>query len=1402
MLGFRRVPRRLVFVLVVLFTLAAFTLGVVVIRKSQIREELMAYGPEGIRAFEEGNHRKALKLLGQYLRENDDDVEAIYAYARARLQVADDRGKHDKQAIAAFRHLLQIAPEHEAGRRELMGVYWRLSYVTEALDMAEELLQRNAGDVEALSTKATALARLGRYDEALPAALMAAQVDVTDLEGHLLVLEIKRRSNATSEELVNYVKGLQAQYPKEMRFSLLLAVAYYVVGERESALHWFKNVATADVVEYEFNRILVDHLDLLGEHTIATDRLKQVANESSDIRLKRAYAARLWQSGKPDQLIQYLSAVAREGVGADTQLLVFKALGLNAQGDRSAAQKVVAELAARPGDTIAVAWVPLFESVIFAGTPDAPRVVRLTEGALQRVPNEPHILLLKGMAHLALDETQRALDCWRESAAAAPAWPLPRVRLARSFAAQGRGIEGMQAAREAIMRSPGSVEAAIALALAADSLGQDRINPGPLLRLVEQIQQYVPSEPQTLPMYVRLLARFEQADKAREKLTAVLVPDDLPPTRTLLRLAEVSKSEGLALESVILARLKDVHGTSPEYAYYLARAGDGSVRDQVAALGLFDREWAQSSDGRSASNWRLARAQLLSDLGHTDAGPAWVALADDFPENTTIQRRALRIPAVQSEREFISRVIGRMRKLGGEDAVEWRLAQARWLLSRDEEEATAKEAASLLNEAVESSFSQADARRLLAVCMIRLDNLPGAVEQLQTAHQLSPQRTDIALQLAAALQSVGDFAASREQIDRLLDRRILSRRERRQVAQLLAAQGATDLAIHALQIDAADETTGPDSVALEREPDILLARLYWLRNQPEKARPIFEAMLAKEGDPNPLVLQLTANFFASIGDKDSASKTLDRLQAINLAAGIRELLYADHHSRFGDPDKATELFRAATRAAPTNANAWRQYAAHLVRQQRLSDASTVISAARSNLPDDVGIAFLARQVPLIERSVQLDRLHPMVSDLITDMKHQQVAARTLTIVVESEERQKTLGSLMRELGGLADRYPSYVTLQNLVASTSLALGQNDAAARVATRAMEAFPTAVRPAALATAALSGAERWQETITVAREWQSRSGQRASRAAVLETQAHLASGDAQSALKAIHPFVEAALKKPAEQGSKEVLAAYANAQLADGMTEELLEWLAPLGKNDIQWRFVWRRLAVREAKDTRVASLLLNQLAAFVPSDNPNESLAMAEAWAHLAARPDGSEYRDRALREVEALVKRPDRTAEVLLIHGSLAEAKGDLAMAEASYRQSIQLSAKNAPALNNLAMVLMAANKNSQEALRLAQGAVEIDSSQPAYLDTLASAQVANGKAAEAVETMRRAVKIQPQSVLWRLNLISALIEDSRKAEAQALFNALQSELDRGTIVTLSRSERVRLGQIRDRIEKK
>ena len=140
-------------------------------------------------------------------------------------------------------------------------------------------------------------------------------------------------------------------------------------------------------------------------------------------------------------------------------------------------------------------------------------------------------------------------------------------------------------------------------------------------------------------------------------------------------------------------------------------------------------------------------------------------------------------------------------------------------------------------------------------------------------------------------------------------------------------------------------------------------------------------------------------------------------------------------------------------------------------------------------------------------------------------------------------------------------------------------------------------------------------------------------------------------------------------------------------------------------------------------------------------------------------------------------------------GDLAIARKDYASAEKYYGSVAKLQPNNAAALNNLAWVTGQLNKPG--ALAIAESALKLAPTQPAFMDTLAGLLADKNEYDKALEWQNKAIAAQPQNNLFKFNLAKIHIKGGKKELARTELEALAKLGDKfqgqADVVTLLKS---------------
>lgn len=1331
---------------------------------------------QGMAAAESGNYAEALEKLGKYWQSErkDPDAEAVYQLGLARLNVEMPNNKHIGAALALFENVLEIDPDHEQAIRQVLEIRKLANMNVETVEMAERLLAIKPDDPEALSAKTIALVRQRKLDEAMVVGLKAAEISPQDLQSQTTVLAIMMRLEKPADEIVDYATKLREKYPDNPRFQILQGYAYALTNDRPKAVEWIKKAAALDPPDAEFVRLISDQLSGIGQFADSMKYLDEHVKQFDDEELRRVYCRRLWEATRYEELTTELKDIDPADAKSPSDLLALKAMALIREKKQDEADVIIEALSKRTGDNTAHAWVPVLRDV-FANKPqDIQEVIKICRDSIATLPGDPYLRMFLGESYAQLGENELALEQWEHVTQLAPTWAVPYIRIATIYTATKRTRPALQAAQQGLLRAPNNVGAVVSVANAWSALiesGQGDAGAEQFMTLLEEIQKASPGEPNTLPLYVNMLARTGKKDQARTTLEAALSNDKVKlPESVLLRLAKISADHNLGLADKIYAHAEQAEGLNANLAYSRAmQIADTQGRD--AAMKYIQPLVEKNGVGNLA--WQLAWAQFLDRVSDARAAETWVALGDKYPDNLRIQRMVLDARSVQDDRDFMDRTIDRVKALSGTEGLTWQLARAKWLLSGDGGARDATKAVQILNDVIRNSPDLLDPHLLLAAALQKLDNTSGAIDQLNTAASMQPGNQNIQLELARLRAAQGDVVQARQIIDQILLDKDLTGTQKTQTAALLARVGDAKRAIEIL------ESRG--------EPSTLLAELYIRQSRLADAEKQYQLMMQQ---PNPQVIQSYSNLLGATGRADEGLNVLAQLKTMNLKPGVLEMLQGEYYRRYYSQDKALESFQAAAKAMPDNPLPWRTLIDIHLQAGEFDEAMKINDQAKAAIPGDKVFSLIDGQRELLKIATQTERLKPLARAVVLDEDNRDAAIIVLRTIKEASEQAQPMVKAVLSLGKLADKHPRFQALQLLLVDTYSIIGRYEDAIGLSTRLMEAFPNDSEPAERAARLLGRVGRWNEVVAVARQWRQRTLNQPLEADMMIAQAMLQLGNPQTALDQISRYEQIAMENPTRLPG--VVAIQAEGLIAMRQVDKAANILKPLIPTHPRWRALWMQLAMRNIKDPNVSAEWLERAEKVIPDDSIQERVSLANFWFALGQSTSNSDYRNRGVELLKTMAYADKPSADAIVAYAIVVYQLGDLNQAEKEYRRALAVNSEHITAKNNLAILVTDRGGDLDEALKLAQEVVKANPKIATFHDTLAHVHLARKEFDKAVESLQQAVKLQPESIEWKVSLTEAL---AGKGDVDAAKQVL------GEIDTLAPDAAQMPAELRKRLDK-
>ncbi len=799
-----------------------------------------------------------------------------------------------------------------------------------------------------------------------------------------------------------------------------------------------------------------------------------------------------------------------------------------------------------------------------------------------------------------------------------------------------------------------------------------------------------------------------------------------------MTLVELSRTAKLGMEDALYAAIDQKYGATPRVAYARAMAllNNGGASD---GLQLLQDDRNKNKNPGDNAFWDRAICQFREASHDSGAAAAWQKLGDAYPNDIGVQTAILTTAeSAWSNRAFIKTTIERLKALTGDQAIAWKTAEARWLLSGSNSDHDSSDAVVLLSAITASNPEEYLPHVLLATAYSRLKNFPSALEEWHKAADMAPHSAQAQFNLLQALQNAGRNDEAKVQFDRLARVGNLSPDMALVAATMIAADGDLQRAEGML-------TTYP-TASNQVSHDGTLAKVYRLENRPTEAAAIyFNLIHAKQLDVN--TIREAADFFGAARQLPEAHKFLDRLTEIQLPPGQRELILASFEEDRGSVDAAGKLYDEAIKASGNDLVYCTRQIEFLMRQRNWSMAQTNLAAAIARWPADQTLPRLETAVAAFAHYPNADELGSLIEAISRDP---QSAAAGETIPAAT-----TSASPYTQIQALLEKYPNFQPLYELATRRLMKEGRPADAAAMASKAMGRFPQSI-DAARATAEVSAAAgNWNDAIVAARQWRLRVGQDTLAPDIFIAKADLIVDQPQDAIDRLTPYLANA--KAHADDNQVLLTTYAEALIRAGRESDASALLQPLAKDSAKWRLACLQIAPDAYTDGVMSGRWIEQIRPMLDSKSIDEQAGLAQALLACADRENFPPDYALAAQALQPFLQSGQMTAAHWMTYASAVTGTGDIASAEHAYREALKVDSNNGIAMNNLADLLR--QRGDAASLKEAEGLIsQAIASHPgdpylvSFYDTQAQILLKQGRSNDAIAAFQKGYGVDPRDL--------------------------------------------------------
>lgn len=1330
----------------------------------------------GLAAYQAGDMDTALENLNHFFTSDKSDLEVNLAFADARSRLPMPNARHLQEAVFLYEtyglKLLDLDGANESQEQRIailervLDLYESLGAFVESRETADRILAIRPRHRRALGAKIDALFVLNETVEVIAQCDAMIELEPDNVRWRRFRLEAMRRGSASLASMLQLCDQWAAGGAADGRYTALKAAVALGFADVEQARGFALAAAHEGAVASDVLTHLVSLLDYVGENEAATTLIEQTQSQFPDAQwVREAMVRRYWQAHRLDESLTQLAQAAEDFEQLEPDLMRLHVLLLAAQEKFDQASEVARALidqVGADGDESHLAWANGMLAWIDPLGRSWTDRLQAVGAARDANPGDAPMAFVHGHLLDKLGEHHQALQAYRDAMARDANWLAARVALVEACLRTDRAPEAYQQALALLHRAPaGSPGAHLLLSRAylrmlasgndpslADRRTGEVIS---VTAVLEALHETAPDDGQVVSLLCEAYVRTGHERQARQFLEGLLA--EAESGQALLAAAQASRRFGLNLEDELLDRAESRGADRVDVAF--ARAVGLAAGDrEVEGLRLID---IALTDGEAATEAWQRRLSYLEACGHPALIESVSAYLDGKGDDLSAALFVLSLSGVWEDEQITMQAIERVESLLGADSQQVKLARANALLRfHDDDEASLAEAMVLITDVLRRTPESFGALTLMARASLagRRPSPTRAIEYLERAAVLYPGEAGICVQLVSLLQQQGDFDAAERYLAQL--NRLASQDAGLRDIEFALLRQQGDLAGARTRALASIDQTSPVPEQL------MLAGLHERVGDRDEAEAIYRRLL--ESHPTDRgVLTQTAHFYAKTGRFERGEMLLERFPD----EAVRLLMIGDLYEQHGRVANAEMLRVRAVEVAPRSVAARHRLARHYLKRGEWEMARTEAEHGLEIDGEHLGLQRTLRLAKMVEQGGH----QPMLA-LLTELAAANPDLRPVVALFEQipvvQGRAMPTDAHLRAARELVRTHSYVLEAWQLAYSLHADAGRMSEAIDLARRAVGRFPADPEPSRWATQLLINVQRWDEALFEAEEWSRRTRDNPLSSELAVASILLQLGRAHDAVQRLTRF-EAQLNREVSREPQN-LALWIECLANAGEVDRAMRTAQPLLDIDPRWRQGLMRMTRRI--HPQHAFELLTSLSEQAGA-HPLDMAELAEHWLALAGRVEC----EPCIAEAESLAQRavsdPQARQAAQLLLGSVAEARGDLELAERRYRELLAELPQHAVTLNNLAWVLAQQGDRADEALLLIDQALAIAADHPDFLDTRAATLKQLGRFQDAKRALQRALQVRPGDPGITLNLIDVLLDSGDTADAERWLTQLR-----------------------------
>lgn len=902
---------------VLVIAVSVLVLTAYALRKWQRKRMAYAAYEIGLKAFENHRWEDAATHLGRYVAVNHTNIDILLKYAQAQLNIRPLKRGSIRQAVASYRGILRLDENNTAAAEKLISLYLSMNIPSEAQLIAERFLQTN-DDPNIRRLLAVSLAQQRKVNDA------ATQLK-TIIEQH-------------PEQILAYetLGRLVALHPRDFQLS---AHSWFneVVNNNPFSAHAFLVRAAFYLKNNEYSKAVAD-----------LEKAEKL--DLSDSRIRLRLAAEFINANMLDKARAHLAEI-QASEPANLELWKLRAtIALKAKSNeemRKVADAGLKELAPYPWDFMPLATELFIRCMQFDRAAEC--IAKLKEKDV-----EPAIAaFLEGLVAQAKKQHYNAIRAWQRAIQLGDNSEKTRLALAQAYSRAGDNQSAIAQLRSLLAERPDLLRAHLELArilmqaanwadaaeharltanIAPDNLDAALLHIQARLRLIETT--HVPPDAQIIQQLQDDLGELDSRTDGELKVKLLqfqleLLREELGEAEK--RLMDLKAGHETTIEVAIaevhLLRAQNELDQAVSKLYGLSQQFPQDplpVRYLAAVLYSRDKKEECESvlenairrigDPAGKRDLTLLLAHLYEQWNQAEKlYPLLVTLAQQWPEDISINCRLLRCKQVAESPNQAQLLVDEIKAIEGQEGWVWRWEQANLWFNGSNFKDYYPQIITLLKTNLHANPADQTSRMLLAATYEKAGELQLAVTTYTEALNNAPDDISVIVPTVMALYRAKEY----DRADKILSSAATKKLTHPEIAKLklysYLRQGKLSSAETILE-DLTSKNTDNHGMLLS------LALLKMRQNKYQQARELLDKLRAQELDSVPITAALVE---LNIREKKSDDALALCDQVIDQDADASAyILRAKTYSMLGQMDLADNDFEKAASIEPNNPKVW------------------------------------------------------------------------------------------------------------------------------------------------------------------------------------------------------------------------------------------------------------------------------------------------------------------------------------------------------------------------------------------------------------------------------------------------------------------------------------------------